>query len=74
LDYLNKISSLSKGENQAIKLYEAELNDAKNKGALNNFNALISYLSSYYQEELLASDLDNTNGSRKRQPLKRDEI
>ena len=74
MDYLNKISSLSNGENQAIKLYVAELNDAKNKGALNNFNALISYLSSYYQEELLASDQDNTNGSRKRQPLKRDEI
>lgn len=35
-----------------MKLYEEELRFSKNKSELNNFNSLISYLSSYYQEQL----------------------
>ena len=34
--------------------YELELQEAKNKCQLNNFNSLVSYLSSFYKEQLKA--------------------
>lgn len=47
-EFLNKITQI----NPMMKLYEEELRFSKNKSELNNFNSLITYLSSYYQEQL----------------------
>jgi len=54
-----------------MKVYSEELRYSKKKSELNNFNSLISYLSSYYQDKL---DQDQGTTQRKKQPLKRDEI
>ena len=58
-----------------MKIYEDELRFSKNKSELNNYNSLISFLSSYYQEQLqLDQDESAATSQRKKQPLKRDEI
>lgn len=57
--------------NPTMKVYSEELRYSKKKSELNNFNSLISYLSSYYQDKL---DQDQGTTQRKKQPLKRDEI
>ena len=65
-----------------MKLYEEELRFSKNKSELNNFNSLISYLRSYYQDQLnldqqqQQQDSSSRNAmlARKKQPLRRDEI
>jgi len=54
-----------------MKLYEEELIYAKTSSELNNFNALIRYLRSYFNKELHQND-DST--TKRKQPLKRDEI
>ena len=61
-----------------MHIYEEELRFSKNMSELNNFNSIISFLSSYYQDRL--AEMEGQDGDlrgttyRKKQPLKRDEI
>ena len=56
--------------------YELELQDAKNKSQLNNFNSLVSYLSSFYKEQLkaLSGPAQGADANKKQPVLKLDEI
>ena len=56
--------------------YELELQDAKNKSQLNNFNSLVSYLSSFYKEQLkaLSGPPQGADANKKQPVLKLDEI
>ena len=58
-----------------------ELAKAQQKSHLANFNALVSYLTSYYKEYMQANQIGRSNvnqdavaTSRKKEPMKRDEI
>ena len=53
-----------------MKGYEDELAYAKDHSQLISFNSLISYLRSYYSEQLSSGD----SQSKKKQPQRRDEI
>ena len=55
-DFLSKITQL----NPLMKVYEDELNYAKNQSELNNFNSLINYLRSYFHDKL-STELDGQN-------------
>jgi len=44
-----------------MKLYEEELRFSKNKSELNNFSSLMTYLRSYYQDQL---NFDQSSSSR----------
>jgi len=62
-----------------MHIYEEELRFSKNMSELNNFNSIISFLSSYYQDRLAEQDGQDGGAAgigqqRKKQPLKRDEI
>ena len=59
--------------NPTMRIYEEELRYSKSISDLNNFNSLISFLSSYYQDRL-TDDPEALKNQRKKQPLKRDEI
>ena len=54
----------------SLKIYEDQLLYAKTRSELNNFNALLRVLKSFYFKELTAED--QVLGKKK--PLKRDEI
>lgn len=66
-EFMNKVIQF----NPQIKVIDEELLYAKTQSDLNNFNALIRFLRSYYHEELSKTE-DNEN--KKKAPPKRDEI
>ena len=68
-EFLSKISQI----NPQMRIYEEELRYSKNISELNNFNSLISFLNSYYQDQLAANETSMSQ-TKKKQPLKRDEI
>lgn len=57
-----------------MKVYEDELLYAKSQSELNNFNALIRYLRSFFHDELSKEEELASGGQKKKAPPKRDEI
>ena len=58
---MSKISQI----NPQMRIYEEELRYSKNISELNNFNSLISFLNSYYQDQLAANDTSMSQPKKK---------
>ena len=55
-----------------MKVYQDELMYAKSQSELNNFNALVRYLRSYFSQELDREEA--AISGKKKAPMKRDDV